>query len=350
MSRLNDRLEKVQLDAQRSELAPDNTHWTTFLGLGIVQLPIAYVISAYLDREYAGSFFVDAALIAFLFHFVGFVMSIILRSCKYFDITEDLGLLYAFYVTYKKMPSPSLRQACVLAFTFLWGTRLLMFLAARIFVRGHDFRFDKLIREPAYNFFGWMSGASWCWINCFSIWVCARRREEGETSLTFLDCLGFSIFLAGFVIEIVSDIQKWTFNASTASGKQRSWIATGLWNWSRHPNYVGEIMVWTGLSISCLPRSVSFVQDMVLIAITPIWYVVGVCLCVTSFNTHTHTHTGRSFSWYSQASCYWKNVRRRSGENKNNGNCIRRQHLFCVLFDYRRWRNFLWWSSLKIDH
>ena len=135
MRRLNDKLEKVQLDAQRSELAPDNTRWTTFLGLGVVQLPIAYVISAYLDREFTGAFFVDATLIAFLFHFVGFVMSIVLGSCKYFDITEDLGILYAFYVTYRKMPSPSLRQNCVFVFAFLWGTRLLLFLAVRIFVR-----------------------------------------------------------------------------------------------------------------------------------------------------------------------------------------------------------------------
>ena len=164
---------------------------------------------------------------------------------------------------------------------------------ARTQVRGHDFRFNKLIRAPAYNFFGWMSGATWCWINFFSIWVCARRREDGETSLTFLDCLGFAVFLAGFVIEVVSDIQKWSFNASTASGKQRSWIAMGLWKWSRHPNYVGEIMVWTGLSISCLPRNVSFVQDIVLIAITPVWYVVllrAMRLCnFILFNTHTRT-------------------------------------------------------------
>ena len=168
---------------------------------------------------------------------------------------------------------------------------------ARTQVRGHDFRFNKLIRAPAYNFFGWMSGAAWCWINFFSIWVCARRREDGETSLTFLDCLGFAVFLAGFVIEVVSDIQKWSFNASTASGKQRSWIAIGLWKWSRHPNYVGEIMVWTGLSISCLPRNVSFVQDIVLIAITPVWYVVLYVWCanITSFSsTHIHVHN-RSF-------------------------------------------------------
>ena len=57
--------------------------------------------------------------------------------------------------------------------------------------------------------------------------------------------------MIGFGIEAVSDSQKTTFKNDPAN--TGAFINVGLWRWSRHPNYFGEIMLWTGMAIMVLP-------------------------------------------------------------------------------------------------
>jgi steroid 5-alpha reductase family enzyme len=63
--------------------------------------------------------------------------------------------------------------------------------------------------------------------------------------------LGVAIWLAGFLIEVVADRQKSKFKADPAN--QGKFINVGLWAWSRHPNYFGEIVLWTGMAIIAVP-------------------------------------------------------------------------------------------------
>ena len=59
------------------------------------------------------------------------------------------------------------------------------------------------------------------------------------------------IWLLGFIIEIVSDEQKRKFRLNTEN--QNSFINSGLWAWSQHPNYFGEILLWIGITVIALP-------------------------------------------------------------------------------------------------
>ena len=62
---------------------------------------------------------------------------------------------------------------------------------------------------------------------------------------------GALVWALGFGIEAVADAQKTRFKADTAnSGK---FINVGLWAWSRHPNYFGEILLWIGVCIIAVP-------------------------------------------------------------------------------------------------
>ena len=67
-----------------------------------------------------------------------------------------------------------------------------------------------------------------------------------------LDALGLTLWVLGLSIEVIADHQKTQFRADPRNDGR--FITTGLWSWSRHPNYFGEILLWTGL---CLAASAS---------------------------------------------------------------------------------------------
>merc|ERR1711871_1260801 len=146
------------------------------------------------------------------------------------------------------------RQKLVFTLAGLWIARLLLFLGYRVIVRGRDFRFDKLIGEPCYNLFGWTSGGTWCFLNGFCLWQLVSRPAtvDGAVPLCWLDWLGVLIFVVGFTTEMVADMQKYRFNANFASGQNEKWVQSGLWAYSRHPNYCGEISLWLGMSLFCV--------------------------------------------------------------------------------------------------
>jgi steroid 5-alpha reductase family enzyme len=63
--------------------------------------------------------------------------------------------------------------------------------------------------------------------------------------------VGLVVWLVGFAIEVIADNQKKSFRADPAN--QGRFIEVGLWAWSRHPNYFGEIVLWTGIAVIALP-------------------------------------------------------------------------------------------------
>lgn len=262
--------DRLQRNAQNHELSPLNTSPRTFVGLSVTQLIVTMLISRWLDESRPGRFFTQAAEISYAFHLGGYAVSLLIGSCKYFDITEDIGLLVMFWYSHATIRRPTESQSILHGCAIVWCVRLMLFVGYRVLVRGRDFRFEKLIKEPGYNLFGWVSGGTWCWLNGFALWVCASVPAESVSGLNLFS--GITIWAIGICVEIVSDVQKYRFNASTPSGKQTTWIATGLWTWSRHPNYLGEIMLWTGFALACVgdvrQRTAT---DMMLIAITPIW-------------------------------------------------------------------------------
>lgn len=56
--------------------------------------------------------------------------------------------------------------------------------------------------------------------------------------------------MVGFMIEVISDQQKIVFKLDPKT--KNKFITHGLWKFSRHPNFCGDIMVWIGLSLYCL--------------------------------------------------------------------------------------------------
>ena len=81
--------------------------------------------------------------------------------------------------------------------------------------------------------------------------------------------IGLLIFITGFIIEVVADHQKTVFRKDV--NNKDKFISTGLWSYSRHPNYLGEILLWFGVAI----MSFSSLQDLqYLTLISPIFVYV----------------------------------------------------------------------------
>jgi steroid 5-alpha reductase family enzyme len=70
-------------------------------------------------------------------------------------------------------------------------------------------------------------------------------------SLGWVAIVGIVVWVTGFVFEVVADQQKSVFKRDPAN--EGRFITSGLWAWSRHPNYFGEIVLWIGIAIVALP-------------------------------------------------------------------------------------------------
>lgn len=88
--------------------------------------------------------------------------------------------------------------------------------------------------------------ALWVWVSLSPTIILNSRRENRPLSLR--DYAGWGIWLVGMVVEAVADYQKLAFRAEPANANR--WINSGLWGIVRHPNYLGEILLWAGLLVS----------------------------------------------------------------------------------------------------
>jgi len=128
-----------------------------------------------------------------------------------------------------------------------WGLRLIIYLLIRVIKVGKDARFDQ-IRGSFTKFLTFWVGQG------FSVWVIMLPTliylNSDTSGLGTLSFFGFFVWGFGLVIETVADFQKFRFkNNPKNKGK---WIQSGLWKYSRHPNYFGEVLCWAGVYTYCL--------------------------------------------------------------------------------------------------
>jgi len=279
-------LDRLQKNAQAGELEPENTKPLTFWFLALIQPFIIVYLSSYMSSTSFEAVKVEGwensrtelnrfawmAIFNIGVHWVGFFVATMIDSVKYFDITEDIGYLISIYWSYTKISEPSARQNLVYGCAILWNIRLLCFLAYRIMVRGRDFRFDKLNEASGYQFFGWTSGGTWCWVNGFALWFVAECQQD--VPLGWVDFLGFSLFTMGLLFELIADIQKYKFNSAHEAGTNKKWIESGLWAASRHPNYFFENLLWFGISLICMSGKFNDVKSVATCLVTPLWSFV----------------------------------------------------------------------------
>ena len=123
---------------------------------------------------------------------------------------------------------------------------LIQILFFRIKKDGEDKRFRSIKPSPTRFFMTWSLQGMWVSI-CSA---CALTGMANGIVLNSLFYLGAFIFVLGFIVEIIADNQKTKFRKDPAN--KDKFINSGLWSYSRHPNYLGEIILWLGISIISL--------------------------------------------------------------------------------------------------
>lgn len=134
-----------------------------------------------------------------------------------------------------------LPQLALAGMVILWGLRLAGYLLFRILHMKRDARFDGIRERPlAFAKFWLLQGVA-VWLIMLPVTAWFGRPGPWNGLMT----AGVLVWLAGLVIETVADLQK--FAQKTAPGGSDRWTDSGLWHYSRHPNYFGELLCWWGV-------------------------------------------------------------------------------------------------------
>lgn len=201
------------------------------------------------DRINAIPVFALCGLLAFAINWLAFIPSAIAQTEKYYDLVGGITYITVTMVAVLFSSDLDLRSAIVAGMVLVWSTRLATFLFRRISKAGKDSRFDTIKTSPVSFLMAWTVQGLWVLLTAAA--ALAVITGGNREPLGVIGYLGIAIWLAGFMIEVVSDRQKSNFKANPAN--QGRFINTGLWAWSRHPNYFGEIVIWIGMAVIALP-------------------------------------------------------------------------------------------------
>lgn len=183
-----------------------------------------------------------------------FVLANALKTDKFTDFTY--GATFIFLSIYLLFQNQTFfpYQIAVVLMVVIWGLRLIIYLLIRILKIGKDNRFDKMREKPLDFFKFWFFQGISVWIIMLpAIYIFLSKEDRNITSMMIT---GIIIWLLGLSIEAVADQQK--FNFKNNPKNKELWIETGLWKYSRHPNYFGEMLLWWGVFLFTVPFLTGF--------------------------------------------------------------------------------------------
>ena len=209
-----------------------------------------------------------AAMIAFGINWLVFVPSYFATTERYYDLIGAVS--YLSVVSYVWLSGERDVRATMLALMIAtWTIRLGSFLFGRVSADGRDVRFNKLKINPWLFFRTWTLQAAWVVI--VSSAALAAMAATTPTGIGPIGVVGLLVWTCGFGIETVADMQKRRFR-SIETNRDR-FISSGLWAWSRHPNYFGEILLWAGIALVALP-DLSGWQLLTLVSPVMVWVLL----------------------------------------------------------------------------
>lgn len=187
-------------------------------------------------------------IVIFSYFTLVFLMATAIKNNSIVDIAWGAGFVLIGWVTFFLTEEHTLSQILMTLFVTLWGTRLTIHLYRRNHGKPEDFRYAAFRRDWGK----WIIPRGFFQIFMFQgffLFVIALPMEfaTGTTnSLTgYLMIAGILVWLLGFFFEAVGDYQLKEFiKKPDSKGKI---ITTGLWKYTRHPNYFGEATMWWGI-------------------------------------------------------------------------------------------------------
>jgi steroid 5-alpha reductase family enzyme len=187
--------------------------------------------------------------LAFLIQWLAFIPAYLLQTEKFLDLTGSITYISVAIIAVLLSPVVDGRSILLLALVVIWAGRLGTFLFRRIQKAGKDARFDE-IKPSFFRFLNFWT-LQGLWVTLTLAATLAAITTNTRKELGWFALIGFLVWGFGFAVEATADAQKSRFRADPEN--KGKFIHTGLWAWSRHPNYFGEIVLWIGVAIIALP-------------------------------------------------------------------------------------------------
>ncbi len=183
------------------------------------------------------------------------LLSLKLKNSSIVDIFWGTGFVIVAWLYFALSPDGlPVRKILVALLVTLWGLRLSLHILMRNAGKPEDFRYQKWRAD---------NGKKWWWVSFFQVfllqgillWVIsapllAAQFSSRSTRLTALDFVGAALWAVGFFFEAAGDLQLTRFKKNPANkGKV---LNTGVWRYSRHPNYFGDSAQWWGYYLIAL--------------------------------------------------------------------------------------------------
>jgi steroid 5-alpha reductase family enzyme len=210
--------------------------------------------------------------LAFAINWLVWIPASLWRTERFYDLTGSVTFVAVTSLALVAAPGPdgeaSVWRVMLAAMVVVWAVRLGSFLFVRVRRDGSDGRFDKIKVHPLAFLATWTLQALWVSMTVAAA-LAAITVADGLGEVWAM--LGVIVWLIGFAIEVVADTQKRRFRADPANAGR--FISTGLWSRSRHPNYFGEILLWSGVALMAVP-TLSGWRWVVLISPVFVWLLL----------------------------------------------------------------------------
>lgn len=193
--------------------------------------------------------FALCVLLAFVIQWIAFIPAYLKQTEAFFDLTGSLTFILVLLVAVGLSSNVDTRSLLIAGVCGVWAMRLGSFLFMRIRAAGEDVRFREI--KPSFARFLTTWTIQGLWVSFSLAAGLAAITSTIRVGFDAFALVGLIVWAVGFAIEVVADRQKSAFKAIPEN--KDTFIRSGLWSWSRHPNYFGEIVLWIGVTIMALP-------------------------------------------------------------------------------------------------
>jgi steroid 5-alpha reductase family enzyme len=193
-----------------------------------------------------------ALLALAVFALIGWLVSLLRKDVSIVDSMWSLMFLIATATYVLLADTPGTRALLTITLVAIWAIRLAVHITWRNWGEEEDYRYQKIRANNSPNFefkslyivFGLQAVLAWI------ISIPLLLAVDGGGAVGYLDLAGAILWTFGFIFESVGDFQLAKFK-SDPSSKGRV-LETGLWRFTRHPNYFGEFCIWWGFYLIAL--------------------------------------------------------------------------------------------------
>jgi steroid 5-alpha reductase family enzyme len=205
------------------------------------------------NNEVITSLLIQSALVLVIYMSLGYSVALVRRRLDTVDAAWGLGFVLIAWLV--ELQASSLRSLIITLLVSVWGLRLSTHIWRRNQGRADDPRYHELSRKWRGNF--WVRAyfsifllqGALVWMIGLPVVLASQPQLSG---LGWLTVAGGLLWLIGFIIEAIADNQLAGFLHAPDRPKV---LQTGLWRYSRHPNYFGELLQWWGIGIIALQAS-----------------------------------------------------------------------------------------------